>query len=710
MKEQPAMNSRQKELLRTLLFAPGPVLLQELANSVKVSIRTVQREMDALESILRQYGLDLIKKAGSGLQISGTDQDKYRLQESLSAPEEAPVYTPEERQQGLIRDLLLSREPVKLYVFSRKYGVTEATISHDMDRIEGWFKNFGVQLIRKPGLGIYLEGTEQQLRMAASNVLKQGITVEEWLELFSLSNSEDGISFPPNHLKELVRNRLLEFVQVPDILSVEKAVREVIHPKADIQLTDREYVNLVVHLTLAVERVRHGELIEDKTFDPLPVTETKEYVMAQRISELLEQYLNISIPAVEVGYIALHLQGVRWNPYSSTQLNNDPDGLFWMDLAQSLVRAAEHHLGERLSEDEALLEGLITHLVPAVNRIQLGLQIHNPMLDQIKENYSEVFAACREAAAYLSRKTGHRIPEAEVGYLSMHVGAALLRKKDATNRNYSAIVVCASGIGTSQFLVSRLKKELPNIEIKAVVSVSGIKDWLESHHPIDLIISTVTLPSMPSERVVIVTPFINNKDLAMIRNVMERISSPHAQESQDNRPSSVMLSVARYGEAMVQILRNLEIAEEVRPGSELLLTLVETVKKSAAVSDVESLIRDLEQRERLGSFILDELAMVHAKTTGVKELLTAVFRLQAPVPWKGADGQSQPVRTFLLLAAPLTAPKEHLEMISDISAALVEEPFVDALGTAPAEELRNILEEILSAGYFDKTERILKDQ
>lgn len=185
MKEQPNINSRQKELLLSVLLASAPVPLQQLAKAVKVSIRTVQREMDALKSILRQYGLKIVAKAGVGVQIEGSEHEKRKLRESLSETHTAMVYSPDKRQQGLIRDLLLAKEPVKLFVFSRKYGVTEATISYDMDRMEEWFGNFGVRLVRKPGLGVYLEGTEQQIRMAASNVLHRGMTVEEWLELFN---------------------------------------------------------------------------------------------------------------------------------------------------------------------------------------------------------------------------------------------------------------------------------------------------------------------------------------------------------------------------------------------------------------------------------------------------------------------------------------------------------------------------------------------
>lgn len=431
--------------------------------------------------------------------------------------------------------------------------------------------------------------------------------------------------------------------------------------------------------------------------------------MAQRISGLLENYLGIGIPKVEVGYIAMHLKGAQMEPYSSMHPENDPDGMLWIDLAQSLVRTVENQLGQRFSDDEALLEGLVSHLVPAVNRLRLGLQIHNPMLDQIKDQYPDVYKACKEAADFLSAKTGYRIPDAEIGYLAMHMGAALLRKKASADQKFSAIVVCASGIGTSRFLASRLKKEFPNVQIQAVVSASGVKDWIESNSPVDMIASTVALPSLQSERIIIVTPFVNKKDLNSIRNAMDEISVRRSAGHQENRQLSSMLSVARYGEGLVQLLRNLALLDGVLPKSELLLHLAEMLAASSAVSDSARLAKDLAERETLGGFVLHELAMIHAKTSGVRELLAAVFRLQKPVAWKGTDGQRMSVHTVLLLAAPCSAPSEHLEMISEISASLVEESFVETLCNAPDDLFRSTLQQILSAAYFAKTDRLLKE-
>jgi mannitol operon transcriptional antiterminator len=704
MKRRAPINSRQKKLLWTLLFASEPISLRKLAETAKVSVRTVQREIAAMESILRDYRLKLAKKTGAGIFLQGAEEDRALFRQEMIESDAAVVNSSEERGQGIIRDLLVTKEPIKLFALSRKYGVTDATISHDLDRVEAWFRPFGVAVIRKPGLGVYLQGSEQQLRMAASRLLHKEITVEEWLELFDRFAGNQQKS-APEQIIALVRERLKGFVQFSDLLQVEKSIREAMKSQPDMQLTDRDYVNLIVHLTLAVERVRHGDVIGNEEIK-LPVSkEAKEYRLARRIVEQLEQDMQVTMPELEVGYVAMHLQGACLKPYSSMRTEDEEELLQWIDLAQSFVRMVEQHLGERVSDDEKLLEGLVTHLVPAVNRLRLGLHIHNPMLEKIEEHYPDLFLSCRKAADYLALKLGYPVPDEEVGYLAMHIGASLIRSRDQNNRRLRAVVVCASGFGTSRFLASRLQKEFPQIEIAAIVSANGLKEWMEENETVDLIISTVVLTSVLTERAVVVTPFLNQKDQEAIRSKMEQLSGGRVQMS-ERLSSGYMLTVARYGEAMVQILRNFVLEEGLPSKAPVLPSITEKIGASAAVTDPQRLLHDLERREKLGAFVLGRLAMIHAKTSGVKELLVSVFRMRSELDWATAEGETQPVSTVLLLAAPSAAPREHLEMISIISAELVDDWFVEAICTASFPELKKLLEEKLSLAFKDKTNQM----
>ncbi|MFS8512329.1 MAG: HTH domain-containing protein [Planifilum fulgidum] len=108
------LHSRQRRLLQILLLSPTFVSDQQLGDMLKVSLRTIQREIQSLRGILSRHGLKIVRKTGSGMAIEGREEDKQRLLKSLNEMEKYRLYSPEERQEGLIFGLLLAGEPVKL--------------------------------------------------------------------------------------------------------------------------------------------------------------------------------------------------------------------------------------------------------------------------------------------------------------------------------------------------------------------------------------------------------------------------------------------------------------------------------------------------------------------------------------------------------------------------------------------------------------------
>lgn len=702
---QPILNSREKELLRTLLNANKPVSYKELSELFKLSTRTIQREINAIKSILDEYGIKIGKKIGSGLELKGAQQSKDKLKKLVEQAKTLSAYTPEERQEGITYDLLLSKEPIKQFVFSKKYGVTETTVSGDLDKVETWLSKGGITLMRSPGIGVYIDGTEQQRRTLLSRLLHKDIKFEEWLELFHGKKEEEALQ---GKLGVVIRNRLLKFVQTDKILDVERVVHQALHEQDEIDLTDRNYVNLIVHIMLAVERIHSGEVIEEPTDIPGRVMDLEVYSLAERMVSQLEKVLLIHIPKVEVGYIALHLAGARF--VNEQKVMNDGNEEFtWIELTQSFIKGMEYYLEESFGGDELLSEGLVSHFAPAFNRLKHGLQIHNPMLEKIQERYPDIYAACQKVCERLTEKTGYVIPDDEVGYLAMHIGAAKIRNKDLLKKAYKAIVVCASGLGTSTYLASRIRTELPNIYVEAIISVNKLDGWLKSD--IDLVISTVNLPAVHHQNVVIVNPFLQEDDLSRIQIALTKLGDEKLTQKESNVPaveSPSLITLAKYGEGMVQILRNLHIYHRVKTGSPVLAAILNQIRDVEPITDYEKLLYSLEQREKQGGFVLGDLAMIHAKSEGVNQLLVGIFRLEKTVLWKSDDDEEQWIKTVLLLTAPKNAPKEHIEMISEISAMLIDETFVNVLTEAADKVVHATIEEVLSKAYEVKAAHALK--
>ena len=69
-------------------------------------------------------------------------------------------------------------------------------------------------------------------------------------------------------------------------------------------------------------------------------------------------------------------------------------------------------------------------LKPAINRFRYGMNLRNPMLDSIKANYPVAFEAGVIAGMVLKEEMGLEIHENEIGYLALHIGAAMERRNN----------------------------------------------------------------------------------------------------------------------------------------------------------------------------------------------------------------------------------------------------------------------------------------
>lgn len=710
MEESIILSSRQKELLRTLLNSAVPVTYKYLSENFKVSTRTIQREIKSLTLTLDQLDIKITRKIGSGLILQGSEKSIKKLKARMKQAKIMSTYTPEERQEGITYELLLANTPLKQEFFSKKYEVSIATIAYDLDKIRIWLEAGGVTIHREPGIGVYIKGTEQQRRTLLSRLLHKDITFEDWLELFHEKKSVESLY---GKLGSVIRNRLLKFVQTDKILDVDRVLSEVLHEQSEFILTDRNYVNLMIHIMLAMERIQSGKVIENTNLGKWEPFDMETLSLAEKVVNRLEQVSSLKFPEIEVKYISLHLAGAKATK-KQDNLREGNEEFIWIELTQSFIRSVEFYLDESFEGDQLLFDGLVSHFVPVFNRLKYDLQIHNPMLEKIKEKYPAVFLACLKACELLTEKTGYPIPEDEVGYLAMHIGASLLRIEEGVKQKYKAIVVCASGLGTSMYLATKIRSEISHIDVEAVVSVNEISDWLKEENEIEIIISTVNLPYVNEGKMVVVSPFLKKEDIAKIRNTLInqshiKIEKPPVIPDKDIiMETSSLLSLAKYGEGLIQIVENFKLFTNVELRSDSIMSVVSLLNEVKVITDQRILTEDLKKREELGGFVLSGLAMIHTKSAGVVCPIVAVFHTTYPIPWRSDDGNMQDIQTILLLVVPIDSPVEHMELISEIPASFIDDSFIKEITTGNEDRVKTVLEEVLTAAFELKITRSVK--
>ena len=169
------LTPRIRQILIYLLEAEQSATDSEVADALGVSKRTILREADYISSILKSYDLTLVRKKGEGSLIVGDESKKAELLKIVKARKEQVISDKDQRRNLLKLELLRNREPQKLFYYSDMFGVSEATISTDLEAINDWISECHLEIIRKPGYGICLSGSEKSYRTAMQRFVTENM-------------------------------------------------------------------------------------------------------------------------------------------------------------------------------------------------------------------------------------------------------------------------------------------------------------------------------------------------------------------------------------------------------------------------------------------------------------------------------------------------------------------------------------------------------
>ncbi|OLS35227.1 hypothetical protein BTR22_16475 [Alkalihalophilus pseudofirmus] len=711
------LSARERHIIQYLIEAEQGITIKEIADRLNVSTRTIHRDIQGIEQMLTQYELTLERQSGVGLKLTGRDTKKIELKE-LITESEPNEYTPWERQQLLLSILLQEREPVKLFTLAKEIGVTIATISNDLNKINDWLQSFDLEMVRKRSYGIEIQGDEPKKRMALRRLITDKVSEEELVSILESYRLK-------SELGEQASEKLLYLIDLNVILKVLETLHELRRDGEPI--ADVSYVGLAVHLSLAVDRIKRGEKIEKHSEGFEKVLKTKEYEAAKRLVKKLEETFSIDIPQIEVAYVAMHLLGAK----------QGDDGSFFfqetsLDIAmraKKLIEAVGVRTEVALTNDPSLLEGLISHLKPALFRMEQGMKIYNSMLPAIKEGYAPLFNTIKECVVEIFPTWS--FPDEEIGYLVMHFGSAIERsKKKAVIK---AIVICSSGIGTSKLLATRLEKEIPEIQGITHMSAFDItQDQIPDH---TVVISTV--PLMSIDPYFLVNPFLSKKEVDRIRQYIHSYNwNPNnktkeqaadakevskmehqidAESASDNKwAKETVLSELGYIEQLSSLinsvlshfkLKSWPVCESL---NELIIQLAKDQEDSSLVRNSELVADALMKREELGGLAIPgtTLALFHTRSDAVDIATFTVHELKESMLLRGMDNEDTEVKRILLMLAPLEWNREGLELMSFISALVIESSeSIRQFETGDEQEIFTLLEKKLKEYLITKLQK-----
>lgn len=493
------MNNRMKKIVQLLLSSNELRTSLELATILQVSSKTIQNDVKKINEIFENNIAFIKSYRGKGYFLQINDDKKFRSSlKSFSEKDVQVIPTePEERIQFLMEKLLLQSSYLKMDDLADELFVSRSTLQSDINDVRQVVKKYGLTLEHKPNYGIRITGNEMEIRFCISEYV---------------FNHKSGLVDQSTELIEILPKE--EFVWIRD--SILSNLR-----KYGIVITDVSLNNLITHIAIACKRIREKEDVEIVQAEFGEITDKKEYIVAQEIVKKMEQKLNVSFSKNEVAYLAIHLQGTK-KMHSNSEMDEIENYLEEdiRQLTREILQRIDSVYSLDFSEDNELILSLSLHLEPAINRYKYQMNLRNPLLEEIKNKYLFSYeAALTVAAGVIQEKFGITIDENEIGYIALHFEAALERKKQNEKNKKRCLIVCASGLGTAQLLLLKLKDRFyDELNILGTTEYYNLKN--QDFKSLDLIISTIPIPDKLPVPVIQVSTLLGKQDVNKIERLV----------------------------------------------------------------------------------------------------------------------------------------------------------------------------------------------
>ncbi|WP_251514565.1 BglG family transcription antiterminator [Oceanobacillus luteolus] len=588
------LTSRMMLILKELISIKSPITSNDLANTILVTSRTIRNDIKELNDILLQGGGYIKSTRGVGYELVINDEKTFKLflQKVFNKSNNLankPPNSPEERVNNIIRKLLLANNYIKLDDIADELYISKSTLQNDLIEVRKILKSFQLEIESRPYYGVKVVGNEMNFRFCLSEYLLNRESAK-----FNIQNVTNSI------LSTEVLNKIQCIIL--------EEIRE-----NEIDLSDIALNNLSIHFAIACKR------IYDKNYISLPPKEfegiysKKEYRVAKKIVEKIESAFDVSFPEQEIAYIAIHLLGTNklaTNNLSSQEFESFVESEL-RNTINEIIMKIDERFKLRLKNDKDLLIALGLHLRPAINRLRYGMNLRNPLLDEIKAKYPLAFDAAILASEVLNNRLDIEIDEHEIGYIALHIRVAMYRQQ--MNQDVKrCIIVCATGMGTAMLLKYKLQSKYFN-QLIIVDAIDYYRLSETSLEQIDFIITTIPIEKKLPVPIIYVNTILGVDDISKIED--------HLHERDEN------LNVYAK-EELIFLQKDFHTKEDV------IQFLVSKLESTGYVDSTFG--KSVIERERLSPTSFGNLvAIPHPMSPHSDETIWAICTLKRPINWGG---------------------------------------------------------------------------
>lgn len=479
------MRRKQEELINYLYTHNEKVTANILSKALNLSIRTIKSYIAELNM---NYP-SLISSSNRGYVI-----DKVKANSLLQYKDDIPQDY-ESRCIYIIKKTLLEKQDyIDIFDLCEELFISYSTLKKDIYKMNTSFANFKITFSSENNK-LHVGGSEQNKRKLISHVMSEEVS-GNFLNLTLLQES-----FPDYDLD--------------DACTLIKDICKQHH----YYLNDFSCVNFILHVTIMVSRINHGNHIINNN-ELIQVTNKNDEKIAKELCLALEQVFNVSFNSSEILEIYILFKN------NANYINDENENVSLLvsdeiiQITKNIIKNVDEHFFINLDSDN-FITPFILHLKNLKNRLIKNNLLKNPMLDSIKISCPTIYDISTFIAYQLTLSFHENVNEDEIAFIALHVGTEIERQKKEETK-VSCLLLCPEYLNITSTLHKKIMMDFGD-QLTIQKSISFENEILGNNF--DLLITTVPVLESTNYFTVLLPPFPMSYEKNKILDAIIRIEN-----------------------------------------------------------------------------------------------------------------------------------------------------------------------------------------
>lgn len=670
------LEKSQKEFLMLLLENENPQSIQLIQDQLDISRRTVYYIVNKINDVFYDLRMEPINnKRGQGYYL--TSNQKKVVDSILHSDGTLQNLSPDERVHYLICWMMYPKANIHIKNIMELFDISRNSVFNDLKDLKSEIEKYDVSLYFDMKNGYMING----------QVFSKRALLLYYLKI----------------LLKKIHYKSIEFLDVSEVETFYSRLQQIslkMHNEYD------DYNLLAIACLLNIVHY------VDEKFD-FSILELRDLEKTEELHMIDKYFQDLNVH--ERLYLTIHLLGSKAG--SVIRLDDSQRDIQLFELALHLVDLFERQTSCDISEKNELVNSLYMHFKLSMYYYQLSIQISNTLLEDVKENYGNLYQMIKNLCESMDDEFPFILTDSEISYITMHFGGHLKQVQGKFYALIRVLIVCPSGISTSTLLKREVEDLYAKVTVIAATAAENIAQYKEN---IDFIVSTIDLDTdIPWIKVNAIltkddkskiasmmslnmqTYKLNKDNFSGLFSIIQKYVDPTQMKNLKRdvydyfREGNLIVDVVEekqlrlkdimYRDHLIRIDKDIMWDEAIRLASVPLLKT--NIITENYINEMIGLVQDY------GPYIVikNRIAIAHAKTeAGTNALGTTLLINKKNIQFE------DDLNIHYLFVISSSNPKEHLQILKDISMLASDDIDLNTLLDKNADEVMEFIKKMVN--------------